>query len=238
MTLAIPPNALCPATAVTLERARGSVALAVRRRDGRNVIADLAQAGCGRLLFPRLGRAEALEAVIVNTSGGLTGGDIFAASVDVAAGARAVVTTQACEKVYRSDGALASVTTRLALDEGASLAWLPQETILFDRSRLHRRLEVDMAAGSSLLLVEAVLLGRRASGERLSAGLFRDSWRIRQEGRLVFAEELRFDGDLATALGHRADPGGRSGLRDRSCGRPRCGLPCRGCPRAGQPRNG
>ena len=142
--------------------------------------------------------------MIVNTSGGLTGGDIFAASVDVAAGARAVVTTQACEKVYRSDGALASVTTRLALDEGASLAWLPQETILFDRSRLHRRLEVDMAAGSSLLLVEAVLLGRRASGERLSAGLFRDSWRIRQEGRLVFAEELRFDGDLATALGHRA----------------------------------
>ena len=32
---------------------------------------------------------------------------------------------------------------RLEVGDGARLAWLPQETILFDRARLARRIDVD-----------------------------------------------------------------------------------------------
>jgi urease accessory protein len=188
----------------TLERARGAVALSVRRRDAVNAIDGLAQAGCGRLLFPAVARGEPLEAVLVNTSGGLTGGDRFTAEIAVGAGAAAVATTQACEKIYRSDGADALVETRLALAEGARLAWLPQETILFDRSRLVRRLSVDVAGNATLLLVEAVLLGRKASGEAYRDGLFRDSWRVRRGGRLVFAEEMRLAGPVGETIARRA----------------------------------
>jgi urease accessory protein len=183
-----------------LERARGSIALGVALRGGRHTVAELAQAGCGRLLFPAVAAGAPLEAVVVNTSGGLTGGDRFEAAVTLAPGASALATTQACEKIYRSDGSDALVETRLSLAEGAQLAWLPQETILFDRARLRRKLSVEMAGDARLLAMEAVLLGRKASGESLTQGLFRDSWRVRRAGRLVFAEETAFEGDLAARL--------------------------------------
>jgi urease accessory protein len=201
---------IAAAPMVEMERARGSVSLAVARRDGRNAVADLAQAGCGRLLFPAVAAGAALEAVIVNTSGGLTGGDRFATAVGVLDGAAVVATTQACEKIYRSSGETAHVATRLALGEGARLSWLPQETILFDRARLARRLDIAMAQTASLLAVEAVLLGRKASGESLTAGSFKDSWRIRRSGRLILAEEGGFSGDVAAALAARATLSGAS----------------------------
>jgi len=201
---------IAAAPMVEMERARGSVSLAVARRDGRNAVADLAQAGCGRLLFPAVAAHAALEAVIVNTSGGLTGGDRFATTVEVLAGAAVVATTQACEKIYRSSGETAHVETRLTLGEGAHLSWLPQETILFDKARLARRLDIAMAETASLLAIEAVLLGRKASGESLTAGSFKDSWRIRRGGRLVLAEEAGFAGDVAAALSARATVSGAS----------------------------
>jgi urease accessory protein len=183
-----------------MQRARGRVSLDVALRDGRHAIAGLAQAGCGRLLFPAIAVGSALEAVIVNTSGGLTGGDIFDASVRIGQGARAVLTTQACEKIYRSDGSDAHVETRLTAAAGANLAWLPQETILFNAARLKRKLVIEMDESATVLAMEAVLLGRKASGESLTRGLFRDSWRVRRAGKLVFAEETAFEGDLAARL--------------------------------------
>jgi urease accessory protein len=188
----------------TLERARGQVDLTVSPRATGHAIVDLAQSGCGRLLFPRVANGAPLEAVIVNTSGGLTGGDRFAASLAVEGGGSLVATTQACEKVYRSDGADTVVETRLRADRGGELAWLPQETILFDRARLKRRLAADLAGDATLFLVEAVLLGRKASGETFREGHFCDSWRIRRGGRLVFAEEMRLGGDVARVASHRA----------------------------------
>ncbi|MDQ0396254.1 urease accessory protein UreD [Labrys monachus] len=187
-----------------LERAWGRVFLGVAPRDGRHAVAELSQSGCGRLLFPAVARDAALEAVIINTSGGLTGGDVFKADIHLESGTKAVLTTQACEKIYRSDGTDADVETRLHVEEGAALAWLPQETILFDGARLKRRLIVDMGETSNLLAMEAVLLGRKASGESLTRGLFRDSWRVRRGGRLVYADETAFEGDLAARIGAAA----------------------------------
>jgi urease accessory protein len=188
------------ADAVELERARGTLALRVSHDGTANRVSDLGQSGCARLLFPAIARGAALEAVIVNTAGGLTGGDRFATDVTVDAGSTAVVTTQACERLYRSLDGTAEVQTSLRVGEAASLAWLPQETILFDRSSLTRSLTLDMAENARFLAVEAVLLGRRASGEVLTDIAFRDSWRIRRGGRLVFAEEAAIGRDLSDSL--------------------------------------
>jgi len=100
------------------------------------------------------------------------------------------------------------VSVRLAAGAGARLAWLPQETILFDRARLSRRIDVDLAEGAFLVMAEAVLFGRAAMGERMAQGFWADTWRVRRGGKLVFAENVRLDGDIAEKLARPASAAG------------------------------
>lgn len=183
--------------------------LAVRFGEGRTRIAELYEEGAARLRIPRLDRAG-LEAVLINTAGGLTGGDRLAWRIEVGAGAELTVTTQACERIYRSAEGTAELRSAAAVGAGARLAWLPQETILYDGSALTRRLDVDLAAGAEALLAEAVIVGRKAHGEVVGRAMLRDSWRIRQEGLLLHAEALALGPDMAAQLAARAGAGGQS----------------------------
>ena len=176
-----------------LQRARGEGAVTTRQRDGATRLATLYQDGCAKIRLPHT-HSPALEAVLINTAGGLTGDDRMQWSAEVAAYGRLVLTTQACERIYRSVGGPATVTTRLAVGPGAHLDWLPQETILFAASRLDRRIEIDLAEGASLTAIEAILLGRDAMGEVALDARLRDNWRIRRNGRLIHAEATRLDG--------------------------------------------
>ncbi|MBI1200463.1 MAG: urease accessory protein UreD [Phenylobacterium sp.] len=180
-----------------LQRARGAGRIAVAHADGRTRLSRLYQDGCGKIRLPRDARAEGLEAVLINTSGGVTGGDALSWRAEAGDGARLTLTTQACEKVYRARDGEAVIETTLSVGVGARIDWLPQETILFDGGRLRRRLQADLAPGARLLAVEAAILGRAAMGETVRAGALADRWRIRREGRLVFADDLRLDGAIA-----------------------------------------
>ncbi len=137
-----------------------------------------------------------MEAILINTSGGLTGGDVIDWSVAAADSTRVTVTTQANEKVYKASSGTASITTRISVGHQAAVHWVPQETILFDQSALSRRLDIDLQEASEFLAVEAVLMGRQAMGETLKQGSFRDSWRVRRSGRLIHAENTRLDGEI------------------------------------------
>jgi urease accessory protein len=172
---------------------------------GASRLRHLAQEAPLRALFPTVEPNEAPEAAIVNTGGGVVGGDHYALDIEVEAGAALTVTTPAAEKIYRSAGESAQIATRLRCAEGARLEWLPQETIMFDNARLRRRIDVDLSPTSRFLGVETLLFGRRASGEWLNAGALRDSWALRIGGRLVWADAIGLDGDLAA---HRAAPFG------------------------------
>jgi urease accessory protein len=148
--------------------------------------------------------AEGLSAVFVNTAGGIAGGDRFEIDIAAGAGSRLAVTTAAAEKVYRAQGPAAQLNIALKAAAGAHLAWLPQETILFDRARVVRRIDIDLAESASLLLCEIVVFGRAAMGERVQTGEFVDRWRLRRGGRLVFAETVRLDGDIGQKLNQPA----------------------------------
>jgi urease accessory protein len=192
-----------------LQRARGCASIATKQLDGRTRLHSLYQDGCGKIRLPNT-HSDTLEAVLINTAGGITGGDRLEWRADIAAGGKAVLTTQACERSYRSMGNTAHVSTRLSVGAGAHLDWLPQETILFAASRLHRRLEVDLEGDATLTAIEGVLLGRDAMGEEARDAVFRDHWRIRRNGRLVHAEATELTGDgqerngLALLSGNRA----------------------------------
>jgi urease accessory protein len=144
--------------------------------------------------------ADGLSAVFVNTAGGVAGGDRFDIEIATGEGARLAVTTAAAEKVYRAQGPAAQLHIALKLAERSHLSWLPQETILFDRARVLRRIDIDLAERASLLLCEIVVFGRAAMGERMLNGEFVDRWRVRRGGRLVFAETFRLDGDIGEKL--------------------------------------
>ena len=187
-------------------RANGGVRLAIGadpRRGGTPM--RIAESGGYRVRFPR---GRICEGVFINTGGGMTGGDRLGIGVTLADGAEATLTTQAAEKIYRSDHDDTEITVCLDLAPGAGLAWLPQEQILFDEARLRRRFEVAMAADARLILLESTIFGRTAMGESVKAGRFRDSWRVRRAGRLIFAEEVRLEDPITQTLTRGAVAGG------------------------------
>ena len=173
------------------QRARGEIRAAFARSGARTEAARVFESGGLRLRFPRAG--EECEAVLVNTGGGMAAGDRARIDFALAPGARVIATTQAAEKIYRADGPGVQVAVSLAVEAAGSLVWAPQETLLFDRARLSRRLEADVAADASLLVAEASVFGRLAHGETRIDAVLHDDWRIRRGGRLIFAEAVRLE---------------------------------------------
>jgi urease accessory protein len=187
------------ASVFAANRARGAVAFDVRSAGGVTRRGALHESGSLRVRFPSP-EGEGLSAVFVNTAGGIAGGDRFDIAIAAQEGARLTLTTAAAEKVYRANAQAAELNIALKVADGAHLSWLPQETILFDRAKMSRHIDIDLAEGASLLLCEIAVFGRAAMGERMEQGAFVDRWRLRRGGRLVFAETVRLGGDIGAKL--------------------------------------
>lgn len=183
------------------QRTSGRGRICTKSGGSRSRIDRLYQEGAARIRVPdRPGKTD-LETIIINTAGGVTGGDDLAWEAEAGPRTSLTVTTQACEKVYKADQSTAEVSVSLKVGEDATLNWLPQETIFFDRARLARTIQADMKPGSSLLLVEPVIFGRRAMNETFQTGMWRDTWRIHHKGTLIHAENVRLTakGETGTA---------------------------------------
>ena len=180
-----------PAPLSLLQRTRGRAAVAL---DAGGRIRTLEQAGSAKAFLPRV-HGPLPEVVFLNTAGGLTGGDRLDYALTLGPGARAVATTQTAERAYASAGGVAGMGVTLTLGAGAALDWLPQETILFDRSALVRRTSADLAGDARLVMIEMVVLGRAAMGEVLGEVFFSDRREVRRDGRPVLVEPLRITAD-------------------------------------------
>lgn len=199
-----------PRPEVLPQRARGAAQVSARLRRSAglsdagdairpSVIGDLSMSGAAKLLFPR--SRGPLQAVYLNASGGITGGDDFALNAEAEENAHLVLTTQAAERIYRAmPGEPGRVRTRLTLRDGARLDWLPQETILFEGSALDRSLSIDMPANARLLACETLVFGRPAMGEKVHDLRLVDRIDLRIDGRLAYADRLRLMGDADATL--------------------------------------
>ena len=195
------PTASATQATFKANRSHGRIALSIAASGGRSRRKHVYEDGALRARFPN---GDDLEAMIVNTAGGMAGGDRFSFEVHVDEGAALTVTTAAAEKVYRSLGDDTAVDVRLNVDSRATLRWLPQETILFDAARLRRTIEIDLAADASLVMAEGVVFGRAAMDEEMRQGRLFDRWRVRREGKLVFADTTQLADDIAGQLAHQA----------------------------------
>lgn len=184
-----------------MQRARGAVEISAVRAPGDITrLERLRQQGSFRAIFPRPIQGN-IEAVLINTAGGVTGGDAFCTKVTARAHAQISITTQAAERIYRaSDSKSGLVKTSLRVDARARLNWLPQETILFEGARLDRRLDVDLHPDATFLMVEPLVFGREASGETLRSGRLNDIVSIVSNGRLIYHDHVRLTGDIDALL--------------------------------------
>lgn len=182
-------------------RSQGRLDLSFATRGGRSFIQRSFQSGCLRMRQPRSERGDiGPAAILINTSGGLAEGDRLTQSIRWEPGSAATVTTQAAEKVYRALAAGSVIDTRIEVGDGARAEWLPQETILFDKARLHREARIMLSGGVSFLGLEAVIFGRAAMSERMRGGALRDLLRIYRDGRLIYADALEIAGDVDALL--------------------------------------
>jgi urease accessory protein len=196
-------------TLITLPpRSHGTLHIAAKARDGGiSALADLHQSGYAKILMTPA--RDAVEGVILNTSGGLTGGDTLSISAEARSGARLRLTTQAAERVYRTpDGRAARVRNEVTLQPGSRIDWLPQETIVFQNGHLRRTLTVRMAADARALIVEPVLFGRLAMGEVVTQAHLFDSLTVLRDGELVFKDATALTGDIAAQMDRPALGGG------------------------------
>nr|WP_096707644.1 urease accessory protein UreD [Phaeobacter gallaeciensis] len=193
-------------------RAVGDISVSTKRRGSASVLADLRQVGSLKLLFPRTSDT-ALQGVIVNTAGGVTGGDKLNLNATARAGTSLTLTTQAAERAYRAQpGQTGMIRNALSVEPRASLAWLPQETILFQDCNLDRTLTVDLNANSRLLLCETLVFGRAAMGEKLTKAHLNDRIDIRRAGHPLFLDTIRLQGDVAAHLAKPATAGGAGAI--------------------------
>ncbi len=187
-----------------LQRAVGDLRVAVKRFGSETVLDGLRQAGCLKARFPRRVVPGWMDVVMLNTGGGVAGGDRLNIAISVKAGGRVTVGAQAAERFYRARAtdAPSHVRTQLTVAAGGTLEWLPQETILFDRSALDRRLDVDLAEDAQFVGVETLVFGRSAMGEVVGQGALRDLIRVRRGDELLLHDAIRIDGNIDAKLAH------------------------------------
>ena len=202
------------ADSASRQRARGEARVRFARAGARSAAERAFETGGLRLRFPR-SDAEC-EAVLVNTGGGMAGGDRARSR---SRSARAPAPWSPPSRRRRSTAATASrrgSRRGLSVEPGGSLVWAPQETLLFENASLARRLDAELAVDASLMIFEAAVFGRLASGETAVAARLNDRWRICRAGRLVFAEALRLV-DAAAALDRPAVGAGARAIATILC---------------------
>ena len=186
----------------------GAARVGVVGRAGATALADLYQRSPAKAMFPRIDGESCREVVFLNTAGGIAGGDRLHYTLTASGGASITATTQTAERVYRAIGEPGHVTTRIEAHDSAMVEWLPQETIVFERGRLTRETEIHCDATARVLAMDWLLFGRTASGEVLRAGAIRDSWRVHRDGRLIWADSFRLEGDIAGQIARASLLGG------------------------------
>jgi urease accessory protein len=178
------------------------LALGFERRDAATILSRRKHFGPLRVQKALYPEGEAVcHAIVLHPPSGIVGGDQLEISIDVGPGAHPLLTTPGAGKWYRSAGAWAGQQLDFNVAAGATLEWLPQESIVFDGARADMQSRVKLAADARFIGCEVLCLGRRAAGERFEHGELRLVTRIERAGRPIWLERggVQGGGDLLTS---------------------------------------
>lgn len=195
-----------------MQRSVSVAKIAFKTRDSKTVLDDLYQRGSAKIRFARPEPNRLTEAVLINTSGGMTGGDKFDVDIKWGADTTAIVTTQAAERHYKSLGDVATINNILTVENAACGLWLPQESIMFNGAAYQRNTIINLAKNAQLLAIESSIFGRKAMGENVTSGQVTEKWQIKRDGKLIFADAFGLNGDIHTQLNKAAIANGNTAI--------------------------
>ena len=162
---------------------------------GRTVLRENRHCGPLRVQKALYPEGEAVcQAILLHPPSGIAGGDHLAIQVTVDRGAQAQITTPGAGKWYRSGGRDAVQQIHLTVGDGATLEWLPQETLVYDGAQAHLQTQVSLGEGARFIGWDILCLGRQAAGERFSTGFFDLFNRVDREGTPLWLERGRVVG--------------------------------------------
>lgn len=185
-------------------RSRGKLKIVYQLIQKKTQLHSLYQQEPLRALFPTHTSSGVMDTVLINTTGGIAGGDHHAISIHMGEKTEGLITTQAAEKIYRSLGLDSEINLSLFLDPESWLEWIPQETILFNNARLRRQSCIHTSSTSRLMAGEILILGRTAHNERIKAGLLHDHREIYRDGKLIWVDALHLEDEIEDVLNHPA----------------------------------
>lgn len=195
-----------------MQRSVGVAKIAFKTRDHKTVLDDLYQQGSAKLRFARPEPNRLTEAVLINTSGGMTGGDTFTVNAKWGENTTAIITTQAAERHYKSLGDVAVIDNQLEVAHNATALWLPQESIMFNGAAYQRNTTINLTKTSSLLAIESSLFGRQAMGETVTSGQVTEKWQIHRDNKLIFADAFGLNNNIAAQLEKPAIAAGNTAI--------------------------
>lgn len=177
---------------------RGELRLRLAHDGTRTVVAQRRHLGplnVQRAFYPEDGVAHIY---LLHPPGGVVGGDALQVDVEVQSNAHALITTPASGKLYRSDGGEAELQQVLRVAAGATLEWLPQETIVYAGARARMSTRVELGDGARFIGWEMVCLGRPACAERFDDGVLLQRFELWRDDKPLWLERARFDGAAAS----------------------------------------
>ncbi len=195
LEVAVPGSraAACPSPRQPPCPGPGAGRLEVLAVDGCSGVVTCAASSPLQLLAPRP-RGAAAWILAASHGGGLVSGDAVDLEISVGAGAAACLGTQAETKVYRAaGGAGARQSLAAAVGGGGLLALLPDPVSPFAEARYEQEQRFELAAGASLVVLDAVTAGRAARGERWAFARYRSRNEVRVSGMLILADAVHLE---------------------------------------------
>jgi len=187
---------------------KAELKLGFSRTVNKTVLSERSQKGPLTVQRPFYPEGECCHVYVLHPPGGIVSGDQLAIAINVDENAKALITTPGASKFYRSSGEQAFQTIALSINEGATLEWLPQETIIFEGAKLVSNVQIDLAENARFIAWEILVLGRPAAGEGFNQGEAFLNWQINRQEKPLFLEKMRLDSESFTA---------RWGLDGHSC---------------------
>ena len=177
-------------------------------RGAKTALVNRAHRGPLTVQRPFYPEGEVCHVYLLHPPGGVVAGDRLTINASAESSAKALITTPAASKFYRSGGGEARQTVNLTVAEGASLEWLPQETIVYEGALLNSAMHIDLAEHAHFIGWEILALGRPAASEGFDNGSANLNWRISRAGHLFYLERQHQDAQAFQArwglAGHSA----------------------------------
>ena len=181
-----------------LQRSYGKVDIKFKNDN----IVKFFQKGSSKALIPNT-HNDYKQIVLINTAGGITGGDKFCIGLELD-NSKICGSTQAAEKIYKGDIKEGKIDLDINLKNNSTLFWLPKEMILFNNCNLKRQINVNLSTNSNLLMSESTIFGRTAMKETFSNGNYKDFWKIFIGKKLIHVEATKSEGNIEEFLSKAA----------------------------------